>query len=296
MHGLAVTTFVMALPLVFLGAEVTTKEVGMVDLAPIRWPWFFLTEFFSGVLRERGMGWIVEHGHRQVGWIVGLLAIACAAAAFLTQASRAAKLLSVLALAAICVQGALGIFRVQLNDLLGKTLSLVHGAFAQVVFGLLLALVLATGRRWFIANPNPDKLPWLRRWGVATTAAMLLQTVLGGLIRHKNLATGARLHLLGAFVVFAFVFVAIKFARETDYASFKLSARVLMGLLTIQVVLGAEAWMAWMKRYFAPETALTESTAIQLMRSSHYLVGALLFATMAALTAKALWAPREAAA
>ena len=64
-----------------------------------------------------------------------------------------------------------------------------------------------------------------------------------------------------------------------------------MALLTVQVLLGAEAWMAWMKRHFNPASAIEESGAMQLVRSAHYVVGAFLFATTVALTVKAYWAP-----
>jgi hypothetical protein len=56
-------------------------------------------------------------------------------------------------------------------------------------------------------------------------------------------------------------------------------------------LLGAEAWMAWMRRHFVPATAIEESQALHLVRSAHYVVGAFLFATMVALSVKAFWAP-----
>ena len=74
-HVLAIATVVAALPLVLLGAEVTTKGVGMVDHVSVRSPWYFAVEWMN----DHGLGWLIEHGHRQMGWIVGLLAIATAA-------------------------------------------------------------------------------------------------------------------------------------------------------------------------------------------------------------------------
>src|SRR5262245_12515841 len=71
-HLLAIATVVVALPLVLLGAEVTTKGVGMVDSVAVRSPWYFASEWMN----DHGLGWLIEHGHRQVGWIVGILAIA----------------------------------------------------------------------------------------------------------------------------------------------------------------------------------------------------------------------------
>lgn len=286
-HALAIVTVVVALPLVLLGAEVTTKGVGMVDPVAVRSPWFFLTEWMNG----HGLGWLIEHGHRQVGWIVGMLAIATVAAAFLRDGRGWVKALTFAALTAVIIQGLLGIFRIQLHALFGSNAALVHGSFAPVVLSLLLTQALATGRGWGVGEVEAAHSRRLRTWCLITVAVMYAQLVLGGFIRHKDILLAGRLHLIVAFVVFAFVFVVIKTARETDSGSFKVLSRVLMALLTVQVLLGAEAWMAWMKRHFAPAMALQESTAMQLTRSAHYVVGAFLFAAMVALTVKALWAP-----
>src|SRR6185369_5075342 len=89
-HLLAIATVVVALPLVLLGAEVTTKGVGMVDSIAVRSPWYFATEWMN----DRGLGWLIEHGHRQVGWIVGILAIATTIFAFCLDGRGWVKLLS----------------------------------------------------------------------------------------------------------------------------------------------------------------------------------------------------------
>src|SRR4051794_16711468 len=93
-HALAIVTFVAALPLLFLGAEVTTKGVGMVDQVPVRSPWYFLTEFMT----QNNLGWLIEHGHRQVGWIVGLCTIFLTLAACTLDSRRPVKVLSVVTL------------------------------------------------------------------------------------------------------------------------------------------------------------------------------------------------------
>lgn len=286
-HLLAIATVVAALPLVLLGAEVTSKGVGMVDPVAVRSPWFFLTEWVN----DHGMGWLIEHGHRQVGWIVGVLAILTAVAAFGFDRRGWVKILSLAALGAIIVQGLLGIFRIHLHALFGNNTALIHGAFAPVVLALLVTLALSTARGWGVGEMPADKARLLRIWCLTSVAATYVQLVLGGFIRHKDVLVAGRLHLIWAFVVYSFLWVAIKYAREADYDSFKMLSRVIMALLTVQVLLGAEAWMAWMKRHFVPSAALEESPAIQLTRSAHYVVGAFLFATTVALAVKALWAP-----
>src|SRR3954453_10516232 len=78
LHGWAVFTAVAALPLVALGAEVTTKQVGMADPQSVREPWYLLT-LPKDQLWAQGVGLVIEHSHRTAGWLVGLLAIVLAA-------------------------------------------------------------------------------------------------------------------------------------------------------------------------------------------------------------------------
>jgi cytochrome c oxidase assembly protein subunit 15 len=286
-HLLAIATVVAALPLVLLGAEVTTKGVGMVDQVSLRTPWHIFTEWMSG----NGLGWFIEHGHRTFGWTVGVLALATLCVAVLRDGRRWVIALSAAGAVAVLIQGLLGIFRVQLNVLIGNSMALIHGAFAPIVLAVLLTSAAATSRAWSLGAIAESKARRLRMWSVLTIAAMYGQLILGGFIRHKDVLVAGRLHLLNAFVVFAFLWVVIKYAREADYDSFKTYSRVIMALLTVQILLGAETWMAWMKRHFLPHTAIEESSAMNLVRSAHYVVGAFLFATTVALTVKAFWAP-----
>src|SRR5262245_51996534 len=69
-------TVLTCLPLVTLGAEVTTKKVGMADPVALRNP-LYLFEQEEGTLRfvhlwQTGqMGVLIEHAHRLFGWLVG---------------------------------------------------------------------------------------------------------------------------------------------------------------------------------------------------------------------------------
>src|SRR5712691_7039217 len=86
LHAVAVATAVAALPLLFLGAEVTTKQAGLVDQQGLRQPWHLFTEVSKGI-DEHGMryfaeganwGLLIEHSHRTFGWLVGMGAITLA--------------------------------------------------------------------------------------------------------------------------------------------------------------------------------------------------------------------------
>ena len=292
LHVLTIAAFLLVIPVISLGAEVTTKGAGMADEASLRAPFHFVQVWLSGELEARGLGYTIEHAHRQAGWLLGMISIAIAVVAGVTRTPGWLKMLTLATLLVVSLQGILGIFRVRLHAILGPALAQIHGTFATVAVGLLLTQVAVTGRSWSLSVPNERKLIVLRRWAIATAGAAVLQTLLGGLIRHRDLEVGARLHLIGAFVVFAFVFVTIKFAKEADNPAFQRLSRVLMALLTIQVLMGIEALFFWIRRHYFPESAGLESVAVHLTRSAHYVVGNLIVATLFLVTAKALWAPR----
>src|SRR5947209_5204804 len=144
----AVATVLATLPLLLLGAEVTSRDVGMADQVPLRTPWHMLTND----LGEYGLGFVIEHSHRTAGWLIGICAIVLTVSMWLKEPRRWLCWLGTAALLAVIAQGVLGIFRVQLNALLGRHLALVHGCFAQLVFALLACIALFTTRDWSAAS------------------------------------------------------------------------------------------------------------------------------------------------
>jgi cytochrome c oxidase assembly protein subunit 15 len=281
LHPWAVLTVVATLPLLLLGAEVTTKGVGMVDERGLRAPWYV----FQGALAERGLGWMIEHGHRLAGWIVGLCVIVLAVGLW-RQASRPwLRWLGVVALVAVCVQGTLGIFRIELNALMGKTLALVHGCFAQIVFTLLICLTLFTSRVW-ASRPAAVGSSNLRAWSVLTVILVFGQLLLGGIVRHQDHPLAARFHLLIAFAVVASALWLTKLALEHDIAP--RAVKVLLGLIAVQVFLGVESWIARFTHTSATGTIL-EPLAVHAdwFRSLHYLTGTLIFATSVVIALRA---------
>src|SRR5437660_11511352 len=75
LHVLAVLTVVATLPLVFLGAEVTTKDAGMSDPVGYRHPWELVQRLADAI----GFGGLqIEYSHRLAGFTVGICAIALA--------------------------------------------------------------------------------------------------------------------------------------------------------------------------------------------------------------------------
>src|SRR5438128_1910239 len=71
-HRWALLTVCATLPLLLLGAEVTTKQYGLADPQGFRTPWHL---FVVGPLNQLGLDFKVEHSHRIVGFVVGICTI-----------------------------------------------------------------------------------------------------------------------------------------------------------------------------------------------------------------------------
>src|SRR5262249_14784177 len=141
----------------------------------------------------------------------------------------------------------LGRYRVDLNALLGHTLPLVHGLFAHLVFALLVSVAVWTSRGW--SAPGPAASPAgarLRHASSVVVGLVALQLVLGALVRHKDLALGARAHVLGAFVVAAAVAWLVKVTLDTPAPKRQggTAVWILAALVTFQLLLGIETWLS----------------------------------------------------
>jgi len=281
LHFLALGTACAALPLLFLGAEVTTKQVGMADQRALVHPVQAIQELSQG---DKSLGWKIEHSHRLAGWLVGILGIVLAAAAWITRCRFEVKILATVALVLIGVQGLLGIFRVHLNAIMGQQLAWVHGSFAQVVFAVLAAVALLTSTEWAKQDSPAPRL--LRRWALAMVTVVFFQLLLGAIMRHHMQFAVARWHLVGAFVVFAGLLLLCHgvWGEGTAYRRW---AWVLLSLLAAQILLGVEAWMSYSVKIVDPSFAIRESVAMHWIRSAHYVIGALIFAATVVLALKA---------
>jgi heme A synthase len=277
LHAWAVLTACAALPLVLLGAEVTTKQVGMVDPQSVRVPWHLFTipvaERFS-----RGLGYLIEHGHRTFGWLVGACAIVLALGLWFGARRSRVRWLGWLTLAMVSVQGVLGIFRVKLNALAGTDLALVHGLFAQLVVATLVGVAVVTSRGWRQRSPVTDGAG-LRRLAGLLALFVYLQIAFGAVVRHFHTPLAQRLHVLLAFAVVA---ITVWLVRSVWDRGPRRVAGLFVALLILQVALGVEAWMG---RFGAgvPVEALQSRPGLDAVRSAHFLVGTLLFSCSVAL-------------
>ena len=282
LHAWAVLTVVATLPLLFLGAEVTTKDVGMADPVGYRHPWELLQLLADAI----GLGLQIEYSHRLAGFTVGICAIVLAVGMAVCDRRRGIRWMGVVALVLVCLQGLLGKYRVDLNALFGRNLALIHGAFAQIVIATLVSIALITSRGWVNAPNDTAAVPALRRGSILLALLVYTQLIFGGLLRHLDFLLGTRLHLVGAFLVVAAVLWFVKVARGSDrYKGMAFAVTLLIGIVGLQVVLGIEAWLSRAQLFF-DRTVLLPSHA-DWIRSAHYVTGTLLFATTVVIAVKA---------
>jgi heme A synthase len=269
LHRWALLTVCATLLNFALGAFVTTFRVGMADPVWPTYPWHLLLISWQ----EPSPGFLIEHSHRLAAYTVGLCSIVLAIG--LWRSGGRLRWLGIAALAGVIAQGLLGGFRVRLNALLGSDLALVHGAFAQLIFALLVSIaVLAGGAGRGQLQPSHSTL---RRASLLVVGLLYLQIVLGGLVRHTHSSAGPRGHLLVGFAAVAGVVWLWKLAHEQD-RSLVPYVSLLAGFVALQVALGVEAWMIKF-----PPGVLPDSQPVTIrqgiVRTAHFLVGSVVFAT-----------------
>lgn len=278
LHRWAVLTVLVTLPLLFLGAEVTSNHVGMVDPDWPTAPWLL----WIASWKEHGFGFLIEHSHRLAGYTVGFCTIVLAVWLWRSEPRRWLCWLGTAALAGVCVQGLLGGLRVRLDALFGPNLALLHGCFGQLVFALLVTLALCTSRRWSqpVEVVAPEEMAVIRHVAGVVIGLVFLQLVLGAVYRHRGFSLPLRGHLLVAFVIVgtvAWLMKTIMTDRPGDTA-LKSAGGLLLGLVALQVMLGVEAFFV---RQTMPEleTAPHWLWRRDLVRSAHVLVGSFVLAT-----------------
>jgi cytochrome c oxidase assembly protein subunit 15 len=256
----AVATLVAAVPLVFFGSSVTTLHAGLaIDgwliLEPGRGDHFLWLYPVDKWFRD--LGTFVEHTHRLLGSLVGLLALGTVVVTFLVDRRPLARWMSATALLAVITQGVIGGFRVLERS---DGLAFLHGAIAQAVLAALAASCVAVspaitamqGGRTHSGNEHQSDLLGrsVRRLAIATSLAVYAQIVAGAWLRHGGGMDALALHLIIA--VSVLVLVPLH-ARELGLASERLSRpaqnqfmglrRWMIGALVAQVILGVGSLM-----------------------------------------------------
>ncbi len=181
--------------LLVLGGVVTSHDAG---LAVPDWPNSFGSNMWLFPLERMTGGIYYEHSHRLVGSLVGLTTITLFAVVLANDRRRAVRHLAAVAVALVIVQGVLGGLRVtgtltlsqDRADLSPRTaLAIVHGVTGQLFLALLVLIAALLSPTWTGArSPTPgldvETDRGLTAW---LLAAVLVQLVLGALVRHVHI-------------------------------------------------------------------------------------------------------------
>jgi cytochrome c oxidase assembly protein subunit 15 len=198
----------------------------------------------------------IEHGHRLLGMLAGLLTVALLISLYLAEPRRWVRLFGVGLFIGVLVQGVLGGMRVVLDE---RILALIHGCTGPMFFAATAAMVAVTSRDW--QGAPADSVPTkLLRLAILTGSLAYLQLVVGAVVRHSPLLlteTAASMFqiavyfhvLLAVAVTFHVLLVAHKCFWRRVSRGVSLCLALLIG---VQLLLGLSSWMV---KYGMPQWA-----------------------------------------
>lgn len=262
----------MTFPLLWIGGLITSTDAGM---AVPDWPGTYGYNMFLYPWQTWLFGpWdlFIEHGHRLLASLVGLVTIAFLVVAWRRDERDWVTQLGLLALILVIGQGVLGGVRVLGNE---RFIAMLHGCTGPLFFSLSAVLVAVTSRAWRETDHEPaERLAVSQgfcRLAAITAGLAYIQLTLGASMRHVSefsspwtFAMHTRLHLMGAAVVgILTLWLAAKSRRQAWIKSrqIKWPRRIaaLAGLIVVvQITLGV---LTWLSKYAAPRWASGLSVA-----------------------------------
>ncbi len=293
-HRLAWLLVSATFPLLLVGAAVTGYGAGMSvpDWPTTRGSWFYPLHLWIQV-------WdlFLEHGHRMLAQLVGVITLALAVLLWKLDSRRAVRWMALAAVLGVILQGTLGGLRVIARESL---LARVHGCTAPLFFTLCAALVSVTSPRWRTAQRDLDHPAAGKLHGLlwALTAALYAEIVLGTQLRVPSPVVGGNWFAL---VVWAKVVLAALIAAGLAWLWIKAvlvrRVRLLIVLFLTQIVLACAAWVthygwpAWFTGCFgAVNYTVVETGRLQVVLTTlHVGVGSLCLAASSTIL---LWSYR----
>ncbi len=303
-HRTALLLTAATLLLIIVGGGVTTLRAG--DTEPtwsLRfWEWF---QPPSQLPEKEGHIW--EMSHRQLGTVVGFVAIAFVVLLWRNEPRPWVRKLGYLAFAGVAAQGALGGIRVLVvsdeGDAVRSALdvetaagaqglrylfALVHAGFAYLLFALMVCLVWLTSRHWQgDAAVETDASSRIRRLCFGAATVVFAQLLAGAYLRHALLWTTAKvvLHVTGALLVaLAAAWLAFEVFRARERLELLVRpALYFLFLAQLQIFLGILAFVAGTGSH----TRDFSYGWTAVLQTGHQVVGPLLFAGSALLVLKA---------
>lgn len=228
--------------LLSFGALVTTYEAAM---AVPDWPATYGHNMFLFPLAEWLHGpWdlFLEHGHRLLGALTGIMTLVLAAVAWRSGTRPVVRWLAVAAVALVVIQGALGGARVLLDD---KTVAKVHACTGPLFFAVAVAIATLSRRAAAVGGGTTVRLP------VALLVAAYLQLVAGAQLRHLDATVDPAtfralvgLHIFGAVAVTVLSVMSALVVGAEGSPVARRWARGIVALVAVQLLLGGGAWVA----------------------------------------------------
>ncbi len=253
-HRWAVALACATFPLVWVGGLVTTTDAGM---AVPDWPNTYGYNLFLYPWQSWLAGpWdlFVEHGHRLLAATVGMITIGLLIVFVRLERRNWVRGLGFAALGLVIFQGVLGGMRVRLDE---RTLAMLHGMTGPLFFGLTVSLAVITSQAWLAtASSEPAAIRGaapLRIVSTVTAVLAYLQIVLGAVLRHVPvdsqpstflLAVKFHLFLAGILTLHIMLLVGLVLTRARHARPLGRLAGGLIGLLIVQLLLGAATWVA----------------------------------------------------
>lgn len=169
--------------LIFLGGQVKSHEAG---LAVPDWPTTYGQNMYAYPMADWVGGIFHEHVHRLVASFVGILCVILALWMGMREERPWARMLGVIALGLVILQGLLGGLTVIL--MLPAWTSVSHGVLAQsfFVFTIFIAYVMSRERRLRDAENGRVGHPGLLTPSLILFALVYLQLIAGALMRHTE--------------------------------------------------------------------------------------------------------------
>lgn len=241
--------------LLSFGALVTTYEAAM---AVPDWPATYGHNMFLFPLAEwLGGPWdlFLEHGHRLLGAIVGIMTLSLAITVWMRAANATVRWLAVAAVLLVIVQGALGGARVLLDD---TTVAKAHACTGPLFFAVTMALAVLTRRGREVPSPRVAA-------GLCASLPVVVyaQLVAGAQLRHLDPATPPSVfrslmatHVLLAMVVAGLAIAAAVATRRGENRGARGWALAAVVLVALQIFLGVSTWVA---KYGVPSAIVPES-------------------------------------
>lgn len=297
-HRIGVLLTIVVFPLIWVGGLVTTYDAGM---AVPDWPNTYNYNMFAYPVRDWFFGpWdlFVEHGHRLLGSLAGIISIALVVASFRSESRKWVRWLSAAVLGLVIFQGILGGVRVLLDE---RSVAKIHGCVGPFFFALAVAFCVVTSN-WWQSKPvavtggnSRRKLPTMGLIAATLLLVSYAQLVVGAFLRHIEVTASPQsyntlvvIHLTTAALILLGTVVQFFASRSPGYRGrgVRGSINLLVLLVLIQIGLGLATWVVkygwpvWFEEYaFASSFVVAEKSFWQMnLITAHVAVGSLILA------------------